>query len=50
MKHDKYCEICGRKVAKLYCITINKYYQIEHRICSECIEAVKNYIRNRSTK
>lgn len=47
MKQDKYCEICGRKVARLYHLTLNSYFNIEYEACSECIDAVKSYIEKR---
>jgi hypothetical protein len=47
MKQDKYCEICRRKVAKLYSITLNKYVTNDYLVCSECIDAIQNYINRR---
>ena len=48
MKQDKYCEICGRKVARLFHMYLNKYYTVDYEVCSECIDAIKSYINQRA--
>lgn len=47
MKQDKYCKICRRKVAKLYRITLDKCITNDYLVCSECIDAIQNYINRR---
>lgn len=47
MKQDKYCKICRRKVAKLFHITVHKYVNIDYEVCSECVDAIKDYINRR---
>ena len=50
MKQDKYCEVCRRKVARLYHITIYKYVTVDYEVCSECVDTITAYIQRRRVR
>lgn len=48
MKHDKYCELCRRRVATLHTIELDKDIVSKvksYHICIECLNRLRNQIR-----